>query len=263
VQVNCAAIPEELIESELFGHEKGSFTGATEKQIGKFEQADRGTIFLDEVGDMSAKTQAKVLRVLQEGEVERLGSARTIKVDVRVIAATNKDLEQEIEKGTFREDLYFRLSVVPIRVPPLRDRREDIPLLVRHFADLFSRDNNRKPPRFSPAAIEFMQRARWKGNVRELKNTVERLIIMTPGDTIDADDLRDVVRLEAKPQAPDNEKNPNTLREFKESAERAFLVGKLRENNWNISKTAEVIGTPRSNLYKKLEQYGIKQEGDG
>ena len=263
VQVNCAAIPEELIESELFGHEKGSFTGATEKQIGKFEQADRGTIFLDEVGDMSAKTQAKVLRVLQEGEVERLGSARTIKVDVRVIAATNKDLEQEIEKGTFREDLYFRLSVVPIRVPPLRDRREDIPLLVRHFADLFSRDNNRKPPRFSPASIEFMQRARWKGNVRELKNSVERLIIMTPGDTIDVDDLRDVVRLEPKPQAPDNEKNPNTLREFKESAERAFLVGKLRENNWNISKTAEVIGTPRSNLYKKLEQYGIKQEGDG
>ena len=263
VQVNCAAIPEELIESELFGHEKGSFTGATEKQIGKFEQADRGTIFLDEVGDMSAKTQAKVLRVLQEGEVERLGSARTIKVDVRVIAATNKDLEQEIEKGTFREDLYFRLSVVPIRVPPLRDRREDIPLLVRHFADLFSRDNNRKPPRFTPGAIDFLQRARWKGNVRELKNTVERLIIMTPGDNIDVDDLRDVVRLESKPQAADNEKNLNTLREFKESAERAFLVGKLRENNWNISKTAEVIGTPRSNLYKKLEQYGIKHEGDG
>jgi two-component system nitrogen regulation response regulator NtrX len=263
VQVNCAAIPEELIESELFGHEKGSFTGATEKQIGKFEQADRGTIFLDEVGDMSAKTQAKVLRVLQEGEVERLGSARTIKVDVRVIAATNKDLEQEIEKGTFREDLYFRLSVVPIRVPPLRDRRDDIPALVRHFADLFTRDNNRRPQRFTPAAVEFMQRARWKGNVRELKNTVERLIIMTPGETIDVDDLRDVVRLEPKPQPSDNDKNPNTLREFKESAERAFLVGKLRENNWNISKTAEVIGTPRSNLYKKLEQYGITQEGDG
>ena len=263
VQVNCAAIPEELIESELFGHEKGSFTGATEKQIGKFEQADRGTIFLDEVGDMSAKTQAKVLRVLQEGEVERLGSARTIKVDVRVIAATNKDLEQEIEKGNFREDLYFRLSVVPIVVPPLRERRDDIPALVRHFADLFSRENNRRPHRFTPAAIEFLQRARWKGNVRELKNTVERLIIMTPGETIDVDDLRDVVRLEPKPQPSDNEKNPNTLREFKESAERAFLVGKLRENNWNISKTAEVIGTPRSNLYKKLEQYGIKQEGDG
>ncbi len=264
VQVNCAAIPEELIESELFGHEKGSFTGATEKQIGKFEQADRGTIFLDEVGDMSPKTQAKVLRVLQEGEVERLGSARTIKVDVRVIAATNKDLEAEIEKGSFREDLYFRLSVIPIRVPPLRDRREDIPALVKHFADLFSRDNNRRPQRFTQAALEYLQKARWKGNVRELKNTVERLIIMTPGDAIDVDDLRDIVRLEPKTAAPDNEKErPGTLREFKESAERTFLVGKLRENNWNISKTAEVIGTPRSNLYKKLEQYGISQEEDG
>jgi two-component system nitrogen regulation response regulator NtrX len=264
VQVNCAAIPEELIESELFGHEKGSFTGATEKQIGKFEQADRGTIFLDEVGDMSAKTQAKVLRVLQEGEVERLGSARTIKVDVRVIAATNKDLEAEIEKGNFREDLYFRLSVIPIRVPPLRDRPEDIPALVRHFADQFSRDNNRKPQRFTPAALDYMQKARWKGNVRELKNTVERLIIMTPGDAIDVADLRDIVRLDTRAATADTEKERiGTLREFKESAERTFLVGKLRENNWNISKTAEVIGTPRSNLYKKLEQYGITQEGDG
>jgi two-component system nitrogen regulation response regulator NtrX len=263
IQVNCAAIPEELIESELFGHEKGSFTGATEKQIGKFEQADKGTIFLDEVGDMSPKTQAKVLRVLQEGEVERLGSARTIKVDVRVIAATNKDLEAEIEKGTFREDLYFRLSVIPIRVPPLRDRREDIPLLVRHFADLFARENNRRAPRFTQAALEFLGRARWKGNVRELKNTVERLIIMTPGDAVDVDDLRDIVRLDAKPQAQDNNEKPGTLREFKESAERAFLVDKLREHAWNISKTAEVIGTPRSNLYKKLEQYGITQENDG
>jgi two-component system, NtrC family, nitrogen regulation response regulator NtrX len=264
VQVNCAAIPEELIESELFGHEKGSFTGATEKQIGKFEQADRGTIFLDEVGDMSPKTQAKVLRVLQEGEVERLGSARTIKVDVRVIAATNKDLEQEIEKGTFREDLYFRLSVIPIRVPPLRDRREDVPALVRHFADLFSRENNRRSPRFTAAALDYLQKARWKGNVRELKNTVERLIIMTPGEVVDVDDLREVVRLEQKaPPAAEAEKNPNTLREFKESAERAFLVSKLREHSWNISKTAEVIGTPRSNLYKKLEQYGISQESDG
>ncbi len=271
VQVNCAAIPEELIESELFGHEKGSFTGATEKQIGKFEQADRGTIFLDEVGDMSAKTQAKVLRVLQEGEVERLGSARTIKVDVRVIAATNKDLEAEIEKGNFREDLYFRLSVIPITVPPLRERREDIPALVRHFVDLFSRENNRRPQRFTPAALEYLQKARWKGNVRELRNTVERLLIMTPGDAIDVDDLREVVRMDAKPAAvsaaapnePNERERPGTLREFKESAERAFLVDKLRENAWNISKTAEVIGTPRSNLYKKLEQYAITQENDG
>ncbi len=267
IQVNCAAIPEELIESELFGHEKGSFTGATEKQIGKFEQADRGTIFLDEVGDMSPKTQAKVLRVLQEGEVERLGSARTIKVDVRVIAATNKDLEAEIERGTFREDLYFRLSVIPIRVPPLRDRREDIPALVRHFVDLFSRESNRRPQRFTPAALEFMQKARWKGNVRELRNTVERLLIMTPGDNIDVDDLRDVIRADTRPapaaDAPMNHMAPGTLREFKESAERKFLVEKLRENAWNISKTAEVIGTPRSNLYKKLEQYAITQESDG
>ena len=268
VQVNCAAIPEELIESELFGHEKGSFTGATEKQIGKFEQADRGTIFLDEIGDMSPKTQAKVLRVLQEGEVERLGSARTIKVDVRVLAATNKDLEAEIERGTFREDLYFRLSVIPIRVPPLRDRREDIPALVRHFVDLFSRENNRRPQRFTPAALEFMQKARWKGNVRELRNTVERLLIMTPGDTIDVDDLRDVIRVETKAAASvngagGNQMSPGTLREFKESAERKFLVEKLRENAWNISKTAEVIGTPRSNLYKKLEQYAITEEADG
>src|SRR5438874_3781483 len=194
VQVNCAAIPEELIESELFGHEKGSFTGATEKQVGKFEQADKGTIFLDEVGDMSAKTQAKVLRVLQEGEVERLGSARTIKVDVRVIAATNKRLEEEIEKGHFREDLYFRLAVIPIHVPSLRERPEDIPLLVRHYIDFFSRENNVRSKRITQAALDALQRHRWKGNIRELRNTVERMIIMTGADTIDVADLPDVVR---------------------------------------------------------------------
>src|SRR5512147_1122931 len=160
VQVNCAAIPEELIESELFGHERGSFTGATEKQVGKFEQADKGTIFLDEIGDMSAKTQAKVLRVLQEGEVERLGSSRTTKVDVRVIAATNKDLEEEIAEGRFREDLYFRLSVIPIFVPPLRDRLDDIPALVQHFVTRFGRENNRRPARFSPGALDVLRRAR-------------------------------------------------------------------------------------------------------
>ncbi|MDQ3171034.1 MAG: sigma-54 dependent transcriptional regulator [Acidobacteriota bacterium] len=265
IQVNCAAIPEELIESELFGHEKGSFTGATDKQIGKFEQADKGTIFLDEVGDMSPKTQAKVLRVLQEGEVERLGSARTIKVDVRVIAATNKDLEEEIAQGRFREDLYYRLKVIPISVPPLRARPDDIPLLVRHFADLFSRDNNRKPARFTPAAMDVIQTHRWKGNVRELRNTVERLIIMSPGDTVDGPDVRGVLRFDAasRPNDATQAEKPGTLRGFKETAERAFLVDKLREHNWNISKTAEVIDTPRSNLYKKLEQYGIKQETDG
>src|SRR6187551_89161 len=215
VQVNCAAIPEELIESELFGHEKGSFTGATEKQIGKFEQADRGTIFLDEVGDMSPKTQAKVLRVLQEQEVERLGSSRTIKVDVRIIAATNKDLEEAISRGEFREDLYFRLNVIPIVVPPLRERRDDIPLLVQHFARRCNEEHNLKAKRFDQSALQYLQKARWKGNVRELKNTVERLIIMTPGEVVDADDLRDIVRIEAKSAAGvDGEKG--TLREFKE-----------------------------------------------
>src|SRR5437016_9918431 len=194
VQVNCAALPEELIESELFGHEKGSFTGATEKQVGKFEQGDRGTIFLDEIGDMSAKTQAKVLRVLQEGEVERLGSARTVKVDVRVIAATNKNLEEEIERGSFREDLYFRLAVIPIHVPPLRERPEDVPLLVRHYIDYFSRENNVRPKRITQAALEGLQCYRWKGNIRELRNTVERMIIMSSGDSIDLPDLPDVVR---------------------------------------------------------------------
>src|SRR5438445_3177084 len=202
VQVNCAAIPEELIESELFGHEKGSFTGATEKQVGKFEQADRGTIFLDEVGDMSAKTQAKVLRVLQEGEVERLGSARTIKVDVRVIAATNKTLEEEIEKGRFREDLYFRLAVIPIFVPPLRERPDDTPPLVRHFMDYFSRENNVRPKRISQAALEALQRYRRKGNIRELRTTVERMIITTGGDTIDVSDLPMVIRSPGAAAAP-------------------------------------------------------------
>jgi two-component system nitrogen regulation response regulator NtrX len=281
IQVNCAAIPEELIESELFGHEKGSFTGATEKQIGKFEQADRGTIFLDEVGDMSAKTQAKVLRVLQEQEVERLGSARTIKVDVRVIAATNKNLEEAIQHGEFREDLFFRLNVIPILVPPLRERRDDIPLLVQHFAKLTSEEHNLKPKRFDPRAMEALQRYRWRGNIRELRNTIERLMIMAPGDLVRAEDLPAEVRGDGapRPAAPEpaavagqgsrpetptvQTPPPGTLREFKEAAERAFLVEKLRENNWNISKTAEALDTPRSNLYKKLEQYGIKQEIDG
>jgi len=267
VQVNCAAIPEELIESELFGHEKGSFTGATEKQLGKFEQADRGTIFLDEVGDMSAKTQAKVLRVLQEGEVERLGSARTIKVDVRVIAATNKNLEEEIEKGTFREDLYFRLAVIPISVPPLRDRPEDVPQLVKHYMEYFSRENNTRPKRITQAALDVLQRHRWKGNIRELRNTVERVIIMSSGDTIDVLDLPSVVRAPAAGTSgkAGAEALPSrgTLREFKDTSERTYLVAKLRENGWNISKTAEVIDTPRSNLYKKLEQYQISQETDG
>jgi two-component system nitrogen regulation response regulator NtrX len=267
VQVNCAAIPEELIESELFGHERGAFTGATEKQVGKFEMADRGTIFLDEVGDMSAKTQAKVLRVLQEGEVERLGSSRTIKVDVRVIAATNKNLEEEIAQGRFREDLYFRLSVIPIAVPALRERLDDIAPLVQHFAAQFAKENNRKPARFSPTALEAFRQARWRGNIRELRNVVDRLLIMSDRDVFEAEDVRQVVRADTTAPAPrvsaPGGQQPGTLREFKEWSERAFLVDRLREHEWNISKTAEVIDTPRSNLYKKLEQYAITQESDG
>jgi two-component system nitrogen regulation response regulator NtrX len=273
VQVNCAAIPEELIESELFGHEKGSFTGATEKQVGKFEQADRGTIFLDEIGDMSQKTQAKVLRVLQEQEVERLGSAKTIKVDVRVIAATNKDLEGAIGRGEFREDLYFRLNVIPIVVPPLRDRREDIPKLVQHFAKRLAEEHNLKAKRIEPTALDALQRHRWRGNIRELRNTVERLLIMTPSDSVRVDDLPGEIRAaDAGPRSPADAEGAaraadspgaGTLREFKDASERAYLVQKLRETNWNISRTAEIIDTPRSNLYKKLEQYGIKQEIDG
>ena len=279
VQVNCAAIPEELIESELFGHERGAFTGATEKQIGKFEMADRGTIFLDEVGDMSPKTQAKVLRVLQEGEVERLGSSRTIKVDVRVIAATNKDLEEEISGGRFREDLFFRLSVIPISVPSLVERREDIPSLVQHFVAQYSRESNRRAARFSPGALQALADARWRGNIRELKNVVERLLIMSDRDVIEADDVRHVARpadgRAVRPavtsvavpagtaaHAAAATGRSATLREFKESSERAFLVEKLREFGWNISKTADEIDTPRSNLYKKLEQYQIKQESE-
>jgi two-component system, NtrC family, nitrogen regulation response regulator NtrX len=281
VQVNCAAIPDELIESELFGHEKGSFTGASDRQIGKFEQADKGTIFLDEVGDMSLKTQAKVLRVLQEQELERLGSNRIIKVDVRVIAATNKNLEEEILRATFREDLFYRLNVIPIHVPPLRERKDDIAALVRHFADLFSRENNFRRKTFTVPAMERLKQHHWRGNIRELRNFVERLIIMSPGDQVDVRDLPDfgsarapepssamatmvpAASTAAPPPAEVDWMQAPTLQEFKSTSERAFLVNKLRENAWNISKTAEVIDTPRSNLYKKLEQYQISQETDG
>jgi len=262
IQVNCAAIPEELIESELFGHEKGSFTGATEKQIGKFELAHKGTIFLDEVGDMSLRTQAKVLRVLQEGEVERIGSQKTVNVDVRVIAATNKDLETAIEKGDFREDLYFRLNVIPINVPPLRDRPEDIAPLVRHFVKQFSAESNFHAKTFNPAAMETLKRHSWRGNVRELRNTIERLLIMAEGDEIGPEHLAEVLR--RAPEGATSAPEPAaSLQDFKAGAERSFLVQKLRENRWNISATAAAIGTPRSNLYKKLEQYQISQEKDG
>jgi len=262
VQVNCAAIPEELIESELFGHEKGSFTGAVRKQTGKFVAADGGTIFLDEIGDMSLRTQAKVLRVLQEGEVEPVGAATVIKVDVRVIAATNKDLVDEIRNGRFREDLFYRLNVIPIRTPPLRERREDVPLLAQHFATLYSQEYNKHPKKFTPAALKALQDAAWRGNVRELRNMIERLVIMVPGDTIDITDLP-AEFFRAAADIISSSMRLSTLQEFKDEAEKAFILAKLREHGWNVSKTAEAIDTPRSNLYKKIEQYNIKRESGG
>jgi two-component system nitrogen regulation response regulator NtrX len=270
VKVNCAAIPEELIESELFGHEKGSFTGATREQTGKFAQADDGTIFLDEIGDMSLRTQSKVLRALQDGEIEPVGAAKSFTVDVRVIAATNKRLEDEIAAGRFREDLFFRLNVVPIDVPPLRDRREDIPALVAWFSERFARDHGLKPKPFAEDAIAALSGMPWRGNVRELRNTIERVIIMTPKDVIRAADLPaasgtarpgDASSL-AEPGVPAGS-SAKTLQDFKDAAERAFIVAKLVENDWNIAATAKAIDTPRSNLYKKLEAYGIRRETDG
>ncbi len=274
VSVNCAAIPEELIESELFGHEKGSFTGATERQIGKFEMAHKGTIFLDEIGDMSARAQAKVLRVLQEGEVERIGSQKTIKVEVRVIAATNKNLEQAITEGTFREDLFFRLSVIDIEVPPLRGRLEDIPAMASHFVARAAALHGVAVKRISPDFAAALQGREWRGNVRELRNVIDRLMILVDDDTLRAEHLEGMAQrkpalgLAAAPTAapPDTASLPlpqGSLRDFKEGSERAFIVSKLRENAWNISATAQAIDTPRSNLYKKLEQYGISEEADG
>ena len=257
IQVNCAAIPEELIESELFGHVKGAFTGATEKKPGKFELADGGTIFLDEVGDMSLKTQAKVLRVLEEGEVQKVGSSKIDKVDVRVIAATNKDLTKEIQENNFREDLYFRLNVVPLYSPALREKKEDIPLLVEYFSQLIAAENNFKQKRFSEEAVQAMMKYPWKGNIRQLKNVIERLIIATDGSTIDKKHLPEEIRGEMRIYLPDA-KGIKNLKEFRDLAEKEFILSKLKENDWNISQTAREIDTPRSNLYKKLEQYGIK-----
>ena len=262
IQVNCAAIPEELIESELFGHEKGSFTGAVRKQTGKFVAADNGTIFLDEIGDMSLRTQAKVLRVLQEGEVEPVGSATVVKVDVRVIAATNKDLTEEIRNGRFREDLYYRLNVIPIRTPPLRERRDDTAVLAEHFVKLFSEEHNLHLKKFTPPAVKALQDGPWRGNVRELKNMIERMVIMVPEEVIDVTDLpAEFFRAPADIIA--GSMKLNTLQEFKDEAEKSFILAKLREHGWNVSKTAEAIDTPRSNLYKKIEQYNIKREAGG
>jgi two-component system nitrogen regulation response regulator NtrX len=258
VQVNCAAIPDELIESELFGHEKGSFTGAVRKQVGKFVAADGGTIFLDEVGDMSPRTQAKVLRVLQNGEVEPVGSHDLIRVDVRVLAATNRSLEEEIEEGRFREDLYYRLNVLPITTPPLRSHLEDIPELVDYFVRRYSAANNMRPREFSSSAIQQLQAMEWKGNVRELKNIVERLLILGEEASIEGSDLTASIGGQQNDLAS-LLTSTKTLRQFRDAAERLFLIDQLERNGWNVTRTAKAIETPRSNLYKKMEQYDIQR----
>jgi two-component system nitrogen regulation response regulator NtrX len=257
IEVNCAAIPHELIESELFGHEKGAFTGAIERRIGKFELADGGTIFLDEIGDMSLSAQAKVLRVLEEGRLQRIGGSKTIDIDARVLAATNKDLLKEVRQNRFRDDLYYRLNVVPLHLPPLRERCEDIPLLVDHFLREACAQNNVGQKTIAPDALAEFRRYHWPGNIRELRNAVERVVILSSGETIGKRDVEDVItggwegRIEAGAEA-------KTFRDFKEQTEKHFLEQRLRQNQWNISQTAEELKMQRSNLYRKMEKYGLR-----
>ena len=260
VEVNCAAIPEELIESELFGHEKGSFTGALTKRRGKFDLANEGTIFLDEIADMSLKTQAKILRILQEQKFERVGGAEMIFVDVRVIAATNRDLRGEIQKGLFREDLYYRLNVIPIAVPPLRERKSDIAILVEHFIGEFCLENNKETKKISPEAMDLLVSYSWPGNVRELKNVVERMVIMSRGPMIEDKDVPDPVREQPKAPPEFSFLEFNLLKDARREFEKRFIMKKLTENDENISKTAELIGIERSNLHRKIKSYAIEMK---
>jgi DNA-binding NtrC family response regulator len=261
IKLNCAAIPGELIESELFGHEKGAFTGATQQRRGKFELADGGTLFLDEVGDMNPSAQAKVLRVLQEGELERVGGSETVRVDVRVLAATNKDLEEEIEAGRFREDLFYRLNVVPIELPPLRERREDIPDLVEHFLVTVCAGNDRKPKQIEPAAVSLMMQYDWPGNIRELKNVVERLVILTgEAERISEADVQDALPRVKAVKAGYQRGVP--LRELVAAAERNIILEALTSHNHHISNTAKELQLERSHLYKKMKALGINPRPD-
>jgi two-component system, NtrC family, nitrogen regulation response regulator NtrX len=266
VEVNCAAIPEELIESELFGHTRGAFTGALTAKKGKFEAADGGTLFLDEVGDMTLKTQAKVLRVLQEQKVEPVGGTATVTVDVRVIAATNKTLEDEIRKGAFREDLFFRLNVIPFRVPPLRERRSDIPLLARHFIRELSAEYGKRPKELGPEAMEALSAHAWPGNVRELRNIIERLVIMTPGDRIEATHLPavmlaggSVLSVPAAPADGMSALHPDfpSLAAAREEFEKRYIWKKYQDCGGNMSRTSEALQVERSNLYRKMKGYGL------
>jgi two-component system, NtrC family, nitrogen regulation response regulator NtrX len=261
VEVNCAAIPSELIESELFGHMKGSFTGAFADRAGKFEQADGGTLFLDEVGDMSLSAQAKLLRVLQEGVVTRIGGSKSIEVDVRVLAATNKDLESEIGEGRFREDLLYRLNVVPIEVPPLRDRLEDVPALVTHFAERLAAGAGVPGKSFAEDAIRTLQSRQWPGNIRELRNAVERALILAAGKTVTAADIERLLPAgDGTVHAPAAAGGAPTFETFKQEAEKNFLAQQLKQHDWNVSETARALKMPRSNLYKKIERYGLTRE---
>ena len=261
VQLNCAAIPRELIESELFGYEKGAFTGAHRRKPGLIEQAEGGTLFLDEIGDMALETQAKLLRVLQENEFYRVGSTSPKKFDVRIVSATNKDLAEEIRAGRFREDLYFRLNVIPIRVPTLRERLEDIPPLVHHFLNVYSLKNGKKPKKPTPEAIARLQQHHWPGNIRELKNTMERLAIMTSGEVITAADVDSVLGAEPSQKDLSTQKETDQslpLRERVEKFEESILLQAFNEYGGNISRMAHALQTDRANLYKKLKKYGIK-----
>ncbi len=261
VEVNCAAIPSELVESELFGHTKGAFTGATADTSGKFEAADRGTLFLDEIGDLALAAQAKILRALQEGVILRVGDNKPIIVDVRVIAATNRDLADEIEAGRFREDLYFRLNVMPIHVPPLRTRRGDIPALVEHFVHSLGTGPGMTPKLFSAEALTLLQRRQWPGNVRELRNAVERLLILSSGLEVTVEDIRAVLPAETGSALDPVEfaasVRGRTLAEFRDDSERAYILATLREYHWNVSEVARSLGLRRSTLYNKMEKFDL------
>ncbi|WP_333654102.1 sigma-54-dependent transcriptional regulator [Dissulfurispira sp.] len=259
VEVNCAAIPQELIESELFGHEKGAFTGATERKSGKFELADRGTLFLDEIGDMTLQTQAKVLRVIETQTFQKVGGSKNIKVDVRIIAATNKNLMEEVKNGNFREDLYFRLNVIPIIVPPLKERSDDIPLLIKHFIELFASESGIRQKEITPDAVKTFQDYYWPGNIRELKNAVERLMIMISSDVITKKDVDALGMLGQQVLKEYDYFSHKTLKDARDAFEKDFIIRKLQENNWNVSKTAEVIDVERSNLHKKIKAYKITE----
>jgi len=257
VSVSCAALPEGLLESELFGHERGAFTGAVARHRGKFEAANGGTIFLDEIGDMSLKTQAKVLRVLEEQAFERVGGKETLQVDVRVLAASNQDLKEQITQGRFREDLYYRLAVIPIEVPPLRKRKEDIPGLVSYFIALFSAQNGKRSKTVSVEALAYFLAYDWPGNVRELRNMVERLVIMTPRDVIGPEDLPPPLRPKEPASGAEEIQREKTLKEARDAFERAFILAELRAHDGNVTRTAEKLGIERSHLYRKLKSYGI------